>query len=376
MPGVFVGLDVSKDSVAVAVTPSGAAWAAETTAAGLKALVRKLQKLAPALVVLEATGGYEIPVLAALCDAELPVSLVQPLRVRQYAQSQGLLAKTDALDAQVLAKFATQLEGKLRVYPDETQRALMMLVHRYRQLTEMLVAEKQRLAQQALLRRSPIVEELEETVAYLEAKRKATERQLHEHVSANPRWDAAHHLLRSIPGVGFLTAVTLLAYLAGTRHARSPGDRGARRRRPEMARDSGRYRGQRRIIGGRAIVRRLLHGGALLHAQRAGGLGVWGPLSAAPRPGQALQSRHRRLHAPPAHHRQRDPQNQTTVAAAPRGSHGLKNSPHQHGCCGPLRPLCLPVACRSLVVRLSFACRSLVVRRPYQRQSRYRSKPN
>lgn len=89
MPGVFVGLDVSKDAVAVAVTPSGAALTAETTAAGLKALVRKRQKLAPTLVVLEATGGYEIPVLAALCDAELPVSLVQPLRVRRYAQSQG-----------------------------------------------------------------------------------------------------------------------------------------------------------------------------------------------------------------------------------------------------------------------------------------------
>ena len=275
MPGVFVGLDVSKDSVAVAVTPSGAAWAAETTAAGLKALVRKLQKLAPALVVLEATGGYEIPVLAALCDAELPVSLVQPLRVRQYAQSQGLLAKTDALDAQVLAKFATQLEGKLRVYPDETQRALMMLVHRYRQLTEMLVAEKQRLAQQALLRRSPIVEELEETVAYLEAKRKATERQLHEHVSANPRWDAAHHLLRSIPGVGFLTAVTLLAYLAelGTLDRRAIA---ALVGVAPMARDSGRYRGQRRIIGGRAIVRRLLYMAALSCTRSARGASVFG----------------------------------------------------------------------------------------------------
>jgi transposase len=275
MSGVFVGLDVSKETVAVAVNPTGAAWSAETTAAGLKALVRKLQKLAPTLVVLEATGGYEIPVLAALCDAELPVSLVQPQRVRQYAQSQGILAKTDALDAQVLAKYATQLEGALRVYPDETQRALMVLVHRYRQLTEMLVAEQQRLAQQALLRRSPIVQELEETVAYLEAKRKDTERQLHDHVAQHPRWDAAHQLLRSIPGVGFMTAVTLLAYLAelGTLDRRAIA---ALVGVAPMARDSGRHRGQRRIVGGRATVRQLLYMAALACTRSVRGASVLG----------------------------------------------------------------------------------------------------
>lgn len=273
MPGVFVGLDVSKATVAVAVTPTDAAWTSETTAAGLKALVRKLRKLAPTLVVLEATGGYEIPVLAALCDAELPVSLVQPQRVRQYAQSQGILAKTDALDAQVLAKYATQLEGALRVYPDETQRALMVLVHRYRQLTEMLVSERQRLAQQALLRRSPIADELAETIAYLEAKRKETERQLHTHVAAHPRWDAAHQLLRSIPGVGFMTAVTLLAYLSelGTLDRRAIA---ALVGVAPMARDSGRHRGQRRIVGGRAIIRPLLYMAVLSWTRNPKGAGV------------------------------------------------------------------------------------------------------
>lgn len=257
MTGVFVGLDVSKDTVAAAAT-TGERWTAEATAGGLKALVRKLHRLTPTLIVLEATGGYEIPVLAALCDAELPVSLVQPQRVRQYARSQGILAKTDALDAQVLARYAAQLEVALRVYPDETQRALMVLVHRYRQLTEMLVAEKQRLAQQALLRRSPVVDELAETVAYLETKRRETERQLHQYVTEHPRWDAAHQLLRSIPGVGFMTAVILLAYLPelGTLDRRAIA---ALAGVAPMAQDSGRHRGQRRIVGGRAIVRPLLY---------------------------------------------------------------------------------------------------------------------
>jgi transposase len=260
--GTFVGIDVSKDEVVVAVAPTGTTWSVRTTAAGLSGLVAKLQRLAPTLVVLEATGGYEIPVLAALCDAELPVSLVQPARVREYAKSQGILAKTDRLDAQVLARFAAQLDGALRVYPDEAQRALMVLVQRYRQLTDLLAAERQRLEQQTLLRRSPVVAELEETVAYLASKLRDTERQLHAHVAANPRWDAAHQLLRSIPGIGFLTAVTLLAYLP---------ELGQLDRRAlaalvgiaPMARDSGRHRGVRQITGGRAVVRKLLYLAAL-----------------------------------------------------------------------------------------------------------------
>lgn len=262
MPGVFVGLDVSKDSVAVAIVPSGETWTADTTAAALKGLVQKLQRRTPTLVVLEATGGYEIPILAALCDAELPVSLVQPARVRHYARSQGILAKTDALDAHVLARYATQLEGALRVYPDETQRALMVLVLRYRQLGELLAGERQRLAQQALLRRSPVAAEIAETVAYLEAKQRDTERQLHAYVAAHPRWDVTHRLLRSIPGVGFLTAVTLLAYLPelGTLDRRAIA---ALVGVAPMARDSGRYRGQRRITGGRTMVRSLLYMAAL-----------------------------------------------------------------------------------------------------------------
>jgi transposase len=264
--GMFVGIDVSKDEVVIAVVPSGKTWTARTTAAGLTGLVTKLRALTPTLVVLEATGGYEIPVLAALCDAEIPVSLVQPARVREYAKSQGILAKTDRLDAQVLARFAAQLDGALRVYPDEAQRALMVLVQRYRQLTELLAAERQRLDQQALLRRSPIVAELEETVAYLASKLRDTERQLHAHVAAHPRWDAAHQLLRSIPGIGFLTAVTLLAYLPelGRLDRRALA---ALAGIAPMARDSGRHRGVRQITGGRAIVRHLLYMAALSHTR-------------------------------------------------------------------------------------------------------------
>jgi transposase len=263
---VFVGIDVAKASVSVAVHPTGEMWTAETTTRALRALAQRLARLTPTLVVLEATGGYEVPVVGALSEAEVPVSLVQPSRVRHFAQAAGLLAKTDRLDAALLARYAAHLEPALYVLPDEVQRGLMLLVARRRQLEEMLIAERQRLEQQSFFPHSPVRAEIAETVAYLERARGETDRQLHAYLAQHPRWDEAHALLRSVPGVGFITAVTLLAYVPElgqlTRHEIAALVGVA-----PMACESGQWRGGRHIRGGRAAVRHVLYMAALTAAR-------------------------------------------------------------------------------------------------------------
>jgi transposase len=255
---MFVGIDVAKASVVVAVHPSGETWTVGTTGRELRALAKRLAKLSPTLIVLEATGGYEVPVLGALAAATLSVSLVQPGRVRHFARAHGQLAKTDVVDARVLAQYAAQLEASQYVMPDATQRALMLLVARRRQVDEMLVAERQRLEQQQVFPESPVRADLEETIAYLEAKRGDLDRQLHEHIAAHPRWAESATLLRAIPGIGAITLATVFAYLPelGTLTRQQVA---ALVGVAPMARDSGQWRGQRHIHGGRAALRRVLY---------------------------------------------------------------------------------------------------------------------
>jgi transposase len=261
-----VGVDVSKTQLEIAVYPEGPAWQTGTSARELRALARRLAALAPALIVLEATGGYELPVLGALAQAELPVSLVAPSRVRAFAQATGQLAKTDRLDAQLLARYAAQLQPAPTAGPDEGQRTLMLLVARRRQVDDMLVAERLRLEQQSFFPHSPVRADLEATIQFLERSRAALDRQLHAHVTAHPRWRETSALLQSVPGVGPITAYTLLAYLP---------ELGALSRRQiaalvgvaPMAAESGQWRGQRHIRGGRAVVRHVLYMAALTAAR-------------------------------------------------------------------------------------------------------------
>ncbi len=270
MSALVVGLDVAKDSVYVAVLPSGARWQSATTGAALLALAQRLAALAPQLIVLEATGGYEVPVVTALSTRELPVSIVAPSRVRAFAQASGLLAKTDRLDAGVLARFAQQVQPAVRPLPDDVQRGLQLLVQRRRQLLEMLAAEEQRLDQQALFRHSPITTSLTAHVTHLRQQLADTDRDLTAYLTTHPRWEATHQLLRSVPGIGPVTAATLLAELP---------ELGTLRRQEvaalvgvaPMARDSGTWHGARRIRGGRAHVRRVLYMAALT-ATRGGPL--------------------------------------------------------------------------------------------------------
>lgn len=266
---VVVGIDVGKTQLEIAVLPSGARWSSPTTARALRTLAARLARLAPQVIVLEATGGYEIPVLGALTQADLPTSLVAPSRVRHFAHATGQLAKTDRLDAAVLAQYAAQLHPAPTAVPDAVQRALMLLVARRRQVDEMLVAERQRLDQQSLFppaSTGPVRADLEATIAFLERSKTTLDAALHAHVTAHPRWTEALTLLRSVPGVGAITACTLLAYLPelGTlsRHEVAALVGVAPR-----ARESGQWRGRRRIQGGRAVVRHVLYMAALTAAR-------------------------------------------------------------------------------------------------------------
>lgn len=255
---VVVGIDVAKDTLEIAVRPTGTTWRSGTSPRALSQLAARLTELGPALIVLEATGGYEQPVVAALTAAGLPVSIVEPTRVRHFARAHGLLAKTDRIDAQVLARFAEQVRPAVRPLPDAAQRELALLVQRRRQLLDMLAAEEQRLEQQAFFPTSPITGSLAAHVAYLRQQLADTEQGLTTHLAAHPRWDPTHAVVRSLPGVGPITAATLLAEvpelgrLSRQQIAALVGV-------APMARDSGQWRGRRAIAGGRSAVRQVLY---------------------------------------------------------------------------------------------------------------------
>jgi transposase len=249
-----VGIDVSQATLDVAVFPTDEQWQASNDDAGIGPLVQRLTALAPDRIVLEATAGYELPVLAALGSAGLPVVAVNPRQVRDFARATGRLAKTDALDAQVLAQFAAVVRPKLRPLPDAATRELSALLARRRQLIDMRTAESNRLAT-ALERLRP---ELREHVRYLNKRIKELDGELHDRLRASPLWRAQEDLLRSIPGVGPVLATTLLAdvpELGTIGHKQLAALVGV----APLNRDSGRWRGKRSIWGGRADVRAVLY---------------------------------------------------------------------------------------------------------------------
>jgi transposase len=265
----YVGIDVGKTALEIAVFPSGERWTSGTTASALRALATRLARLGPALVGLEATGGYEVPVLGALALVDLPVSLVMPGRVRAFARATGQLAKSDRLDAAVLARYAAQLKPAATIAPDAVQRTLMLLVARRRQVDEMLVAERQRLDQQRLFpaaASAPVRADLEATIAFLEGRKAALDQELHAHVAAHPRWQEPVALLASVPGVGLVTASTLLAYLPELGRLSRQQIAALVGVAPVVA-ESGQWRGRRRIQGGRAAVRHVLYMAALTAAR-------------------------------------------------------------------------------------------------------------
>lgn len=251
---LYVGLDVAKATLVLATEPSRPVSAHPHTEAGITALVTQLQVWRPTLVVLEATGGYETDVATALALAGVPLALVNPRQVRDFAKALGRLAKTDALDAQVLAQFAARVQPDPRPLPDAAHQALAALVTRRRQLVEMLTAERNRLRlAQGRLRRS-----LQAHIHYLEQELKTITDELRTALRTSPVWRAADQLLQSVPGIGPTTATALIVDLPEL----------GRLTRQQVAAlvgvaplncDSGAHRGQRHIWGGRAPVRAALY---------------------------------------------------------------------------------------------------------------------
>ncbi len=256
---IFVGIDVSKAALDVALRPSGEPWHCTNDETGIATLVNRLQPLAPELVVLEATGGLERLVVAALALAGLPVAVVNPRQVRDFAKATGRLAKTDALDAAVLAHFAEAIHPTPRPMPDAQSQALAALVERRRQVVGMLTAEKNRV-QQALPAVRPKVAA---HITWLEQALKELDAELDQMLRASPLWRERDHLLRSVPGIGPTVSRTLLAHLPELGQGSAKHIATLVGLAP-LNRDSGAWRGTRAIWGGRRHVRAALYMAALV----------------------------------------------------------------------------------------------------------------
>jgi len=258
---IFVGIDVSKAQLDMALRPEGR-FSASNDDAGYTQILERLRGISPTLVVLEATGGLEIPITGILAAAGVPVVVVNPRQVRDFAKATGRLAKTDALDAQTLAHFAEVIRPELRPLPDEQTQALAALLARHRQLVEMLTAEKNRLSRA----HTPVRKSLRTHIAWLERELSHTDRDLAHAIRESPVWCEKDDLLRSVPGIGPVVTSTLLANLpelgtlTGKQIAALVGV-------APLNRDSGTWRGKRTVWGGRAQVRAVLYMAALVAAR-------------------------------------------------------------------------------------------------------------
>jgi transposase len=260
--GVWVGIDISKAHVDVAVF-GGRHWRRTTDPSGGAQLTDELVDLGVTLVVMEASGGYEFPVAAALAAAGLAVAIVNPRQIRRFAQAMGVLAKTDRVDAKVLAHFAAVVQPEPRPLPDAAQVELGEIVQRRRQLVDMLVAEK--LRRRAATGRVGL--QIQAHIAWLESQLDDLDRDLRDVLRSSPIWREKDDLLQGVPGVGPTVSATLLAELP---------ELGQLNRRQiaalvgvaPLARDSGTLHGQRTCWAGRANVRRVLYMATLVAVRR------------------------------------------------------------------------------------------------------------
>lgn len=251
---VYIGIDVSKAHLDVSVGPNQANWQVENNLAGIEELVQKLGGVSPALIVLEATGGYEMAAAGALALAKLPVAVVNPRQVRDFAKSLGRLAKTDHIDAQVLARFGEAVKPEPRALADAQTQQLQAILGRRRQLIEMLVAEDNRLR----LVHKDVLVNLKDHIAWLEQSLSDLDKDLQDLLKNSPIWREKDDLLRSVPGVGRVLSTTLLAELP---------ELGTLNRKKIAALvgvapyncDSGKMHGKRAIWGGRASIRSVLY---------------------------------------------------------------------------------------------------------------------
>jgi transposase len=251
---VTIGIDVAKAHLDVAVRPSGDQWQVANTEEGIAGLLGRLTPLAPGLVVLEASGGWELAVVAALVEAQLPVAVVNPRQVHDFAKAVGQLAKTDQLDAQVIARFGEAVHPEPRPLPDAEAQLLGALLARRRQLIGMRTAERQRLGTALGAVRPRIAAHL----AWLDQELADLDDDLGRRLRESPLWREREDLLRSVPGVGPVVALTLVAELPEL------GQLDRKRLAAlvglaPLARDSGTLRGKRLVWGGRGRVRAALY---------------------------------------------------------------------------------------------------------------------
>lgn len=251
---IFVGIDVAKEHLDIAVRPNGKSWTINNDEQSAMELAIKLKELRPAVVVMEATGGYEMCVASIMTTTGLPVAVVNPRQVRDFAKSTGKLAKTDTLDAQVLAHFGEAIRPEVRSLSDEQAQQLQALVVRRRQIIEMMVSEKNR----ANISHKTIQEQVRKHIEWLENELKELENDIGESIRESPIWREKDKLLQSVPGIGPITSGVLLASLP---------ELGLLDRKKIAAlvgvapfnRDSGNMRGKRTVFGGRSHVRSMLY---------------------------------------------------------------------------------------------------------------------
>lgn len=260
---IFVGIDISKSRLDIAIIPGDQSFTCPNNEAGIQKLVHRLQKLNPHTILLEATGGYEFLLVAALREAELPACFLNPKLVRNFARGAGIAAKTDRLDARVLALYASRMRPQPRPLPTAAQQELKQLMTRRRQLLDMIQMETNRL-DPAPSRR--ITFSIQQNIKSLEDQLAALNRDIDDFFKQHPVWVQLEQILTSALGIGHLTALSLIAYLPEL----------GRLNRKQVAalagvapfnRDSGQWRGQRHIEGGRSQLRKALYMSTLVATQ-------------------------------------------------------------------------------------------------------------
>jgi transposase len=254
---VFVGIDVSAATLDVAVRPSGKVWQVANSGTGIRKLATQLRKLEPSLVVMEPTSTLHYPLANAFTAAGIPIAIRNAFQIRSFARAQGTYAKTDIIDARVIAHYAEAMRPPARPMPDAQTQALQGLIVRRRQLGDLIVVESNRLRTA-----HPAVEaDVQDVVAFLRLRQKKLERQIAAMIATHPGWQARNAQLQSVPGVGPVVAMTLLAWLSELGVA-SGKEIAALVGLAPLNRDSGKMRGKRTIWAGRGHVRTALYLGA------------------------------------------------------------------------------------------------------------------
>ena len=269
-PAIFIGIDISKARLDIAMRPSGECESVAHEEGALQSLVKRWSQMRPTLIVLEATGGLERSISRALASAQLPFVVVNPRQVRDFAKATGQLAKTDRIDALVLARFGEAVRPAVRPLADEASQELKALSARRRQIIEMMVAERNRAS------RAPksVGKRIDAHIRWLEAELDRADKDLDQSIRQSPIWQENEDLLRSVPGIGPIVSRTLLAELP---------ELGQLNRKQIAAlvgvaplnRDSGQFKGRRTIWGGRAAARACLYMAALVASRHNSVIGAF-----------------------------------------------------------------------------------------------------